>query len=157
MNQRLIYKAPMTPILKKLLRLSICFPASPFFSSSTSQWAASILPWAKRASSLAAHTAKPPGRVSIVSTRQFVLADCTLKQLQLRGRPTIIPLERLLNKPNRLRHLGQDASGVEANDLHIGGIRARSHVLQQKRSGVLGQPIRSGKRHIDIRGVDGCG
>jgi len=46
---------------------------------------------------------------------------------------------------------------VEADDLHVGGIRARSDVLQQKRPGVFRQAVRSGEGRIDIRGVDGCG
>lgn len=75
----------------------------------------------------------------------------------LAGALTVVPVHRRLVKPRAPRCLGQDAPGMEADDLHVLRIRVVGNELQQQRARVLGQAVGGMALALTHEVVDGTG
>lgn len=131
--------SPSTPTLRKLGSSEICLLRT-VFTSSTSQLAQTNRPCRYSASRLAAQTANWPGRFS-GKVRELVRKVYSGEIVNMRGHTIIKRKSHVLACTRTASHVGENATRMEAYDLHIVDFGIFCNLLNQECSSILGRAI----------------
>lgn len=72
------------------------------------------------------------------------------------GEVFVVPVVQVL-ADDLACHFGEDAAGVEADDLHLAGVCVHGDLLQKEGAGVLGQAIGGDDLGLGVQVVDARG